>query len=127
MCYKISTLGGFSGFHSSVDPEELFRKIFGEAGFKMGGFSEQGDFSESQHGFAAASEVGMNLTFQQAARGCDKDLELNVTDTCARCKGEKAEPGTRKVRCHHCNGTGMVRLIYDIVYCSVYFVFFWTQ
>ena len=44
----------------------------------------------------------------QAARGCNKELELNVTDACPRCKGEKAEPGTRKVRCHFCNGTGMV-------------------
>lgn len=52
----------------------------------------------------------MNLTFQQAARGCNKEIELNVSDTCKRCNGEKAEPGTRKVRCHFCNGTGMVSM-----------------
>ena len=42
-----------------MDPEELFRKIFGDAGFKMGGFGGQdfSDFAESQFGFAAASEV----------------------------------------------------------------------
>lgn len=98
---------GFENFHSNVDPEELFRKIFGEEGFRMSGFSDFGEFAESNFGFAPASEVSMNLTFQQAARGCNKEIELNVSDTCKRCNGEKAEPGTRKVRCHFCNGTGM--------------------
>ena len=50
----------------------------------------------------------MNLTFEQAAGGCDKDVLLNVSDTCPRCIGNKAEPGTGKVQCHHCGGTGMV-------------------
>lgn len=50
----------------------------------------------------------MNLTFEQAARGCDKEIQVNVSDTCPRCRGEKAEPGTRKVTCTQCGGTGMV-------------------
>jgi len=50
----------------------------------------------------------MNLTFAQAAGGCEKDVLINVSDTCPRCLGNKAEPGTRKVQCHHCGGTGMV-------------------
>ena len=50
----------------------------------------------------------MNLTFQQAARGVNKEVNLNITDTCPRCDGRRAEPGTKPVRCHHCNGTGMV-------------------
>lgn len=50
----------------------------------------------------------MNLTFQQAARGVNKEVHLNVVDTCPRCDGKKGEPGSKTVRCHHCNGTGMV-------------------
>lgn len=43
-------------FQSSVDPEELFRKIFGQAGFGQGGnFTE--DYAESRFGFGAAQEV----------------------------------------------------------------------
>ncbi|ELT93451.1 hypothetical protein CAPTEDRAFT_151304 [Capitella teleta] len=99
--------GGFQNFHSNIDPEELFRKIFGNAGFQSTGFNNFNDFAESNFGFAAATEVSMPLTFQQAARGCNKDIRLNVTDNCPKCQGEKAEPGTRKTRCHHCNGTGM--------------------
>ena len=55
-------VGGFQNFHSNVDPEELFRKIFGEAGF--GGFGNFSNFAESQYGFAAASEVRkVDVTF----------------------------------------------------------------
>lgn len=39
-----------------MDPEELFRKIFGNAGFGGFGFSNQ-DFEESMSGFAPATEV----------------------------------------------------------------------
>lgn len=53
---------GFSSqnwqFSSNIDPEELFRKIFGEAGFNSNNFGE--DFSESKYGFGAAQEVSEN-------------------------------------------------------------------
>lgn len=46
-------------YQSTIDPEELFRKIFGEAGFqKSAGFE---DFAESNFGFAGAQEVKTNL------------------------------------------------------------------
>ena len=53
MCF----LTGFENFHGSIDPEELFRNIFGQAGFKMGGFEDFTDFEESKYGFAPATEV----------------------------------------------------------------------
>ena len=52
--------GGFQNFHSNIDPEELFRKIFGEAGFRTSGFTNFGDFAESNFGFAPASEVNQS-------------------------------------------------------------------
>ena len=52
----------------------------------------------------------MKLTFQQAARGVNKEVQLNVTDTCPKCQGAKAEPGTRATKCPQCNGTGMVSI-----------------
>lgn len=91
-------------FRSTVDPEELFRKIFGDANFRSQGFD---DFSESQFGFGGAQEIVMNLTFSQAARGVNKDVNLNVVDTCPKCSGSCCEPGTKPGRCQYCNGTGM--------------------
>ena len=49
--------GGFQNFHGSIDPEELFRKIFGQAGFRMDNFDDGRDYAESNYGYGAASEV----------------------------------------------------------------------
>uniref|UniRef100_A0A182MX04 DnaJ homolog l(2)tid, mitochondrial n=1 Tax=Anopheles culicifacies TaxID=139723 RepID=A0A182MX04_9DIPT len=90
-------------FRSTIDPEELFRKIFGDGGFQSG-FD---DFSDSKFGFGGAQEVMMNLTFAQAARGVNKDIDVNVVDTCPKCMGSRCEPGTKPGKCQYCNGTGM--------------------
>ncbi|KAJ8728826.1 hypothetical protein PYW07_006522 [Mythimna separata] len=102
--------GGADGFthqwqyKSTIDPEELFRKIFGDAGFKSDAFS---DFAESKFGFGAAQEVVVNLKFTEAARGVNKEINVNVIDTCPKCSGSRCEPGTKSIKCTYCNGTGM--------------------
>ncbi|XP_026483250.2 protein tumorous imaginal discs, mitochondrial-like isoform X1 [Vanessa tameamea] len=102
--------GGPDGFthqwqyKSTIDPEELFRKIFGDAGFKAESFS---DFAESKFGFGAAQEIIVNLRFTEAARGVNKDINVNVVDTCPKCMGSRSEPGTKAIKCTYCNGTGM--------------------
>ena len=50
----------------------------------------------------------MNLTFQEAARGANKEIVLNVKETCPACRGTKARPGSKPTKCSQCNGTGMV-------------------
>ncbi|CAL8128985.1 unnamed protein product [Orchesella dallaii] len=111
--------GGFGqqqswNFHSSIDPEELFRKIFGSSkfsGFQGGNpFENQEDFAESSFGYGAAQEIVMDLTFQEAARGVHKDVVLNVTDACPKCNGTKCELGSKPAKCLQCNGTGMETL-----------------
>ncbi|NWX20844.1 DNJA3 protein, partial [Aegotheles bennettii] len=83
----------------SIDPEELFRKIFGE--FSGSSF---GDF---QSVFDQPQEYIMELTFTQAAKGVNKEIVVNINDSCERCDGKGHEPGTKVQRCHYCNGTGM--------------------
>ncbi|XP_075035530.1 dnaJ homolog subfamily A member 3, mitochondrial isoform X2 [Mixophyes fleayi] len=83
----------------TVDPEELFRKIFGE--FSGSPF---GDFNNV---FDQPQEYIMDLTFTQAAKGVNKELSVNITETCQRCNGKGNEPGTKLQHCHYCNGTGM--------------------
>lgn len=50
----------------------------------------------------------MELTFSEAAKGANKELNVNIDDTCPRCDGKGGEPGTKVPHCHYCNGTGMV-------------------
>lgn len=93
-------------YRSTIDPEELFRKIFGD--FKTGGMGGGfEDFAESKYGFGSAQEVIMNLSFSQAARGVNKDIEVNMIDTCLKCSGSRCELGTKPGKCQYCNGTGM--------------------
>ncbi|XP_066496589.1 dnaJ homolog subfamily A member 3, mitochondrial [Tiliqua scincoides] len=84
---------------STVDPEELFRKIFGE--FSGSPF---GDFHTV---FDQPQEYIMELTFTQAAKGVNKDIMVHINDACQRCDGKGHEPGTKVQHCHYCNGTGM--------------------
>ncbi|KAK3922939.1 Protein tumorous imaginal discs, mitochondrial [Frankliniella fusca] len=97
-------------FESDLNPEELFRKIFGEAGFNPRGFGEklhETDHTANKQGYGAAEEIILNLTFHQAARGVVKEAVINVIDTCDLCKGTRCLPGTKPGPCTWCNGSGM--------------------
>ncbi|XP_060747835.1 dnaJ heat shock protein family (Hsp40) member A3a [Tachysurus vachellii] len=83
-----------------VDPEELFRKIFGEFAGARGFGDFNGIFDQPQ-------EYVMELTFAQAAKGVNKEITVNIEATCQRCDGKGHEPGSKIQHCHHCNGTGM--------------------
>ncbi|XP_024115031.1 dnaJ homolog subfamily A member 3, mitochondrial isoform X2 [Oryzias melastigma] len=85
---------------SSIDPEELFRKIFGEFSGGMG-------FGDIHNMFDQRPEYMMELTFTEAAKGVNKELSVNIDDNCPRCGGIGNEPGTKVSLCHYCNGTGM--------------------
>ncbi|XP_060757395.1 dnaJ heat shock protein family (Hsp40) member A3a [Neoarius graeffei] len=85
---------------ASMDPEELFRKIFGE----FSGAQGFGDFNAI---FDQPQEYVMELTFAQAAKGVNKEITVNVEATCQRCDGKGHEPGSKIQHCHHCNGSGM--------------------
>ncbi|XP_006277789.3 dnaJ homolog subfamily A member 3, mitochondrial isoform X1 [Alligator mississippiensis] len=83
----------------TIDPEELFRKIFGE--YSGSAF---GDF---QNAFDQPQEYIMELTFNQAVKGVNKEIVVNINDSCQRCDGRGHEPGTKVQSCHYCSGTGM--------------------
>jgi len=99
-------MGGQGGFKGNIDPEELFRTIFGDrAGNPFGNFGQQSTSSE-QFDFGP-KEYHVNLTFQQAAMGVTKDMYVSVMDNCGTCKGSGSSPGSKPERCPNCNGTGM--------------------
>lgn len=62
----------------------------------------------------------MELTFSQAAKGVNKEISVNVDSTCQRCDGKGHEPGTKVQHCHHCNGSGMVRVLTSPLYSRLY-------
>jgi len=51
----------------------------------------------------------LELTFEEAASGGDRQIEYPRSEVCERCKGSKAEPGIALPECSACRGRGEVR------------------
>lgn len=104
--------GGGGGFH---DPFDIFREVFGNSGMG-GGIFEQifgGGFSggrADQEGRQRGSDLryDMQIRLEEAAFGCEKEIELTKLDACDKCKGTGAEAGSRATNCPTCGGRGQV-------------------
>jgi len=103
--------GGFGG-GQSVNPEDLFKKIFEQfeqGGQGMGGQRGGGNPFEDYQEYAPL-EVHLDLTFNEAAKGVNKKIQIEMMDTCGRCGGSGAEPGTKVSVCGYCGGTGQEQI-----------------
>ena len=100
--------GRGGGFH---DPFEIFREVFGGGG---GGGSIFDDlFGGSQRdptGPQRGSDLryDMELTFEEAALGCEKEVSVTKMDACDACLGSGAESGSTTKVCPTCGGRGQV-------------------
>jgi molecular chaperone DnaJ len=63
----------------------------------------------SQHG--ASLQTGLTLTLEQAAFGCEEEIDITRTENCSECQGTGSKPGTQPVRCPNCDGVGEVRRV----------------
>jgi molecular chaperone DnaJ len=55
--------------------------------------------------------VAVEVSLEEAARGTAVDVAYDVVDTCERCGGSRAEPGTPVETCSRCGGAGRVRAV----------------
>ena len=94
--------GGFGGF-GSRDPFEIFEEVFGSFGF--------GTSRRSRGGPSRGADLryDLELEFEEAVFGAEKQIEIMRQELCSECKGEGAAPGSRPLRCPDCNGSGEVR------------------
>ncbi len=53
-------------------------------------------------------ETVLDLTFEEAVFGVEKDIKLNLESECEHCKGTGAEPGYSLNTCDTCKGSGQV-------------------
>ena len=100
--------GRAGGFH---DPFDIFREVFGGGGgggifetFFGGGGGVQTDGSQR----GSDLRYDMQITLEEAAFGVEKEIELRKLDTCDKCNGSGATPGSRAVTCPTCRGRGQV-------------------
>ena len=97
--------GGFGGFDfGSMDFSDIFGDIFGD--FFGGGRSRGGRGNGPMKG--ANLRTSVRMSFEEAVFGCTKEVELNVKEECATCKGSGAKPGSSAETCSKCGGKGQV-------------------
>lgn len=99
--------GGFGGFDmGDIDLGDIFGSFFG------GGFGGFGGGGQRRNGPQKGESLRANLTitFEEAAFGCEKEINLNRTEECDACHGSGCEPGTTAETCPDCRGTGVVRV-----------------
>ena len=58
----------------------------------------------------------LTLTFEEAVFGCEKEIAIPRLESCPRCRGSRAEPGTQPARCPACKGTGQVRRVRESIF-----------
>ena len=101
--------GGFGGFGGS-GMEDIFDMFFGGQGGRGGNRAKSG----SQRG--ADLRFDLEISFEEAAFGLEKEINLYRDETCDHCHGEGAEPGSKVESCPECNGTGYVRFTQNTMF-----------
>jgi molecular chaperone DnaJ len=92
--FDFSDVGGFG---------DIFESFFGGGGFSSGrrkNGPERG----------ADIEYNLNLTFEEAVFGVEKEVSINRHERCETCSGSGAKPGTSPKTCDKCGGSGQVRV-----------------
>ncbi|MCM1545304.1 MAG: molecular chaperone DnaJ [Ruminococcus sp.] len=97
--------GGFGGFDfgDAMDLGDIFGSFFG------GGF---GNNSRRQNPNAPRKgttvQANVTISFEEAAKGCKKKINISRIDTCSECGGSGCKKGTSPETCSACGGRGQI-------------------
>ena len=99
--------GGFSGDFGDIDLGDLFGSFFG-GGF--GGFGGGGSGRRNGPQRGETLRAAVEISFEEAAFGCEKEINLTRTESCDECHGTGCAAGATAEVCPGCRGTGTVRV-----------------
>ena len=107
--------GGGGGFH---DASDIFSQVFGGAfggGGGGGGFDDffgggGGGRSRRRSAAQPGSDLryDLDITLEEAAAGCEKELEIEKEASCSSCSGKGSKSGSGSKTCGTCGGAGAV-------------------
>jgi len=100
-------MGGMPDF-TTVDFSDLFEELFGFGGFGSGSGRSRRRNAPRR---GADLSYAIQLSFEEAVFGVDKEIEITRDEICTTCRGSGAEPGTTPTRCATCGGRGEVRQV----------------
>ena len=95
--------GGFGGFDGGAGFggfEDIFSSFFGGGTTRNPNAPRQGDDLQYR----------VNLSFEEAIFGAEKEVHYNREATCKTCSGSGAKPGTSPVTCGRCHGQGVINV-----------------
>ena len=98
--------GGFEGFG------DIFSEFFG--GAAGGGSARRGGPTQGDD-----LRYEMPLTFEEAAKGCRKEIEITREEHCPVCKGSGSKAGSSATVCPTCKGSGQVFSVQNTVLGSI--------
>ena len=108
--YYSYTSSGFDGFGDFGDLGDIFSSFFG------GGFGGRST-NKKQNGPRKGADLNLHIdiTFEQAFLGVEKEIAITRNETCNICHGSGAKPGTSVTKCPTCNGTGQIRQVQNTI------------
>lgn len=95
--------GGFGGFDGGAGFggfEDIFSSFFGGGATRNPNAPRQGDDLQYR----------VNLSFEEAIFGAEKEVHYNREAACKTCSGSGAKPGTSPVTCGRCHGQGVINV-----------------
>ena len=97
--------GGFGG--GFQDPFDIFREVFGGSGSVFESIFGGGHDSSQPHR-GDDLRYDLEITLEEAALGCEKEITVTKLDRCDVCNGSGTEPGSKIHTCPTCGGRGQV-------------------
>ncbi len=97
--------GGGNPFQGGFDFSDIFDSFFG-GGF--GGGRGRGNPNAPRRGTDCEAQVV--ISFEEAAKGCKKNISYHQIENCSDCDGSGAKKGTSPKTCGACGGTGQVHI-----------------
>lgn len=80
----------------------LFEEVFSDLGFNI--FGTRGRTRSGRRG--RDLEIAVALSLEEAASGVEKTINVPSYEVCSTCGGSGAKPGTKKIACPQCKGSG---------------------
>jgi molecular chaperone DnaJ len=98
--------GGFGGADFSG-----FEDVFGDIFSSFFGGQAGGDPRRGGRGRAGNDlRYDLDITFEEAAFGCEKEATIGRRSKCESCSGSGAAKGSSRQRCPQCEGAGQIRI-----------------
>lgn len=103
--------GGMDGFSGFGDLGEIFESFFG--GFSGTSFGGARSRSPQRGDNLQASLI---LSFEEAAFGCRKEVEVQRIEYCPSCHGIGSQEGKKPEKCSDCQGTGQIKKVQQSIF-----------